>query len=174
LGLGLALAKGLVALHGGEANAASDGLGCGSAISIQLPLEQAHEKISETVESAAEPARPWRILIVEDNPVAARSTQLFLTHTGHSVAVAHSGREGLETALRFRPNVVLCDIGLPEMDGYVAHALRRELGAAAYLIAVTGYGQDEHQRRAREAGFDAYVTKPIISMSCNECWGDWI
>jgi CheY-like chemotaxis protein len=115
--------------------------------------------------AAARPAaRAYRILVVEDNRDAAESMKLLLEVTGHQVEVAHTGPAGVTAALQFRPQVVLCDIGLPGgMDGYaVARALRREpaLGSA-YLVALTGYGREEDLRLAREAGFDLHLTKPV-------------
>jgi len=88
---------------------------------------------------------------------------MFLAASGHTVEVAHDGRTGIETARRFRPEVVLCDIGLPVMDGYaVCQALRKEPGLNdAFLIAITGYGQEEDERRTRDVGFDAHLTKPV-------------
>ena len=88
---------------------------------------------------------------------------IFLTRLGHSVKIAHSGQEGIDAARRFQPEIVLCDIGLPEMDGYaVARALRCEPGVnEAYIVAVSGYGQQEDRRRAFEAGFDKHLTKPV-------------
>ncbi|HWP59186.1 MAG TPA: GAF domain-containing protein [Candidatus Acidoferrales bacterium] len=161
LGLGLALVKGLIELHGGKVQAESAGPGRGAEISVELPIGAALAR-RDLVAAAAGASRPWRILIIEDNSVAAKSTEMLLETLGHTVEVAHNGKDGVEAARRFRPEVVLCDIGLPEMNGYaVAQALRQEAGLNAYLIALSGYGQDEYQRRAREAGFDAYVTKPI-------------
>lgn len=106
--------------------------------------------------------RPRRILLIEDNLDAADSLRLALELEGHQVAVAHDGPQGLERARQLTPEVVLCDIGLPDMDGYaVARALRREPGLRdAFLIALTGYAQPEDQQRALEAGFDAHLTKP--------------
>ena len=88
---------------------------------------------------------------------------MFLTETGHAVEIAHNGRDGVQVARRFRPEIVLCDIGLPGLDGYaVARALRQEPGLyGVYLIAVSGYGQNTDKRRASEEGFNAYLTKPI-------------
>jgi CheY-like chemotaxis protein len=107
--------------------------------------------------------RACRILLVEDNPDAARSLRFLLEMAGHLVETAPDGREGMETARRFGPEVVLCDIGLPGMDGYdVARALRREPRLAdAYLVALTGYDEAEDRRRALDAGFDDHLTKPI-------------
>jgi CheY-like chemotaxis protein len=103
-----------------------------------------------------------RILVMEDNEAAARMRK-FLTQTGHAVEVAHNGLDGTEAARRFQPQVVLCDIGLPGMDGYsFARTLRGEPEfRRTYLIAVTGYGQEADERRALEAGFDLHMTKPI-------------
>jgi CheY-like chemotaxis protein len=163
LGLGLALVKGLIELHGGEVWASSDGPGRGSEFTIRLPVAPEHQPASATSESISPMIERRRILIVEDNLAAARSLQTFLVHAGHVVDLAHSGVDGIEAARRFRPEVVLCDIGLPGLDGYgVAQVLRKEPGPhAMYLIAVSGYGQEAEQRRALDGGFDAYLTKPI-------------
>jgi CheY-like chemotaxis protein len=113
-------------------------------------------------------------LIIEDNVDAAESMRVLLSLRGHQVALAYSGDEGLTAARTFRPEVVLCDIGLPgEMDGYaVAQAFRQDaLLGSAYLIAATGYGQAEDQSRAREAGFDAHLTKPIDLPALEELLG---
>jgi CheY-like chemotaxis protein len=163
LGLGLALVRGLVELHGGSVHAASEGTGRGSELTIRLPLEPVTPPPRPVAEAEPVAARSRRILLIEDNPMAAESMQMFLEQQGHTVEVAHSGPAGIEAARRFRPGVVLCDIGLPELDGYdVARALKREPDlSGAYLIAVTGYGQDSDRRTAREAGFDRHLTKPI-------------
>ena len=102
------------------------------------------------------------MLVIEDNVDAAESLQTLLKLAGHDVQTALSGPSGLAVAERYRPEVVLCDIGLPGMDGYeVARALRKAPATAGtHLVALTGYGQDEDRRRGREAGFDDYLTKP--------------
>jgi CheY-like chemotaxis protein len=108
------------------------------------------------------PQRPRRCLLIEDHVDAAESLAMLLRLIGHEVEVAFDGADGLAKARSLRPEVVLCDIGLPGMDGYaVARALRAapETGSA-FLIALTGYGQDDDRRRAQEAGFDAHLTKP--------------
>jgi CheY-like chemotaxis protein len=105
-----------------------------------------------------------RVLVVEDNRDSADSLKLLLGLLGHPVEVAYAGPAGVEAARRFRPQLVLCDIGLPgDMDGYaVARALRQESATAgAYLVALTGFGQEEHIQRAHEAGFDRHMTKPV-------------
>jgi PAS domain S-box-containing protein len=165
LGLGLALVKGLVDLHGGEVEAASEGLGRGSRFTLRLPL--AAERNAPEEEEAAPPVRGTgsrRVLVIEDNADAAESLQMLLELSGFEVTTAADGSAGLETARRFHPDVVLCDIGLPGgLDGY---AVARELRAdpalqPVHLIALTGYGQAEDRRRAYAEGFDLHLTKPV-------------
>jgi len=111
--------------------------------------------------------------VIEDNLDAAESLQLALELEGHEVAVAHDGPKGIERARELTPEVVLCDIGLPDMDGYaVAKALRREPGLRdTVLVALTGYALPEDQRRAAEAGFDAHLTKPATVEGVQEVMG---
>lgn len=163
LGLGLAIVKGLVELHGGGVSAHSGGPGQGSEIMIRLPLEEVAAEPTKPTAAVGQSPRPQRILIIEDNPVAAVSMRMFLTDAGHIVQVASNGPTGIEAARRFRPEVVLCDIGLPGLDGYeVARALRQESNLSGiYLLAITGYGQYDDQKRAREAGFDIHLRKPV-------------
>src|SRR5207247_7196951 len=108
------------------------------------------------------PGKSLRVLIIEDSRDTAESLRMLLELSGHEAATAYTGAAGLEAARRLRPDVVLCDIGLPGgMDGYaVAEALRADASASAYLIAISGYGQIDDQRQAREAGFDVHLTKP--------------
>lgn len=134
----------------------------GTRIDIRLPLEERRESAAAPAGDPV-PAGPRRCLVIEDNLDAAESMGLLLELSGHQVEIAHDGYKGLEVARRFRPEVVLCDIGLPGgMTGYdVARRMREEPDlAGAKLIALTGYGQEEDQRRAREAGFDVHLTKP--------------
>jgi len=163
LGLGLALVKGLVELHGGAVRVHSEGSGRGTEFTVLLPLEPATLPARPADDASRQRGRPHRILVVEDNRMAARSLEMFLVNQGHAVEVAHSGPAGIEAARRFRPEVVLCDIGLPQLDGYdVARALRAEDELdGVCLIAVTGYGQGVDQRNARVAGFDRHLTKPV-------------
>ncbi|AKF07237.1 PAS domain-containing protein [Sandaracinus amylolyticus] len=162
LGLGLALVRGLVELHGGTVRAQSEGHGRGAELTITLPLREP----APSAELASAPAetRPRRVLIVEDNEDAAEMLRMVLESGGHHVEVAHTGSEAIARARALAPEVVLCDIGLPGvMDGYdVARALRRDAATkGARLVALTGYGQEEDQRRAMDAGFDRHVTKPV-------------
>jgi two-component system CheB/CheR fusion protein len=161
VGLGLALVRGLVELHGGEVAATSEGLGMGSELIVRLPLATT-DAAAPRVTSPSPPRRSRRVLVIEDNADAAASLQLLLTLEGHAAAVAQNGPDGLALALEFRPEVLLCDIGLPEMDGYeVARAFRSNPAlAGTYLIALTGYGLPEDVQRSMEAGFDRHLTKP--------------
>jgi len=157
LGLGLALVKRLVELHAGTVEVSSGGKGTGAEFVVRLPLAGAPASAATPPTPPATRAR--RVLVIEDNVDAAESLRLALELEGHEVEVAHDGLEGLERARALAPDVVLCDIGLPRMDGYeLARALRAETDA--YLVALSGYGFAEDQRRAAEAGFDAHLTKP--------------
>jgi PAS domain S-box-containing protein len=163
LGLGLAVVKGFVELHGGSVEAHSEGPGHGAEFVVRLPLtEQPARPEPATIKTIVDTTCTYRILVIEDNLVAARTMRMYLSMAGHVVEEAHSGTEGIEAARRFRPDVVLCDIGLPGLDGYaVARALRQAPGVAeGYMIAISGYGQEEDKRRSAEAGFDMHLTKP--------------
>lgn len=161
LGLGLALVKGLVELHGGRISAASAGLERGAEFVLQLP--RASEPSRDAGVKPALVARSRRrVLIIEDNLDAGDSLRQLLELRDHDVALARSGPEGLELARSFHPEVVLCDIGLPEMDGYeVARAFRADsqLGAA-FLVALSGYASPEDRGLAKEAGFERHLAKP--------------
>jgi PAS domain S-box-containing protein len=164
LGLGLSLVKALVALHGGSVQAASEGPGCGSEITILLPREHSLDPPKESGRAPTVAGRTHRILVIEDNRDAAEGMKILLGLVGHQVETAATGAAGVEAARAFHPQVVLCDIGLPGgMDGYaVARALRQEPAlASAYLIALTGYAQEDDLRCAREAGFNRHMTKPV-------------
>jgi PAS domain S-box-containing protein len=161
LGLGLALVRGLVEMHGGSVSVASNGPGTGAAFSITLPLDVSAARVLPAWPDVGS-AAPRRVLVIEDNQDAANSLREVLELDEHVVEVAYTGREGLEKVHAFHPDVVLCDIGLPEMDGYeVARRMRSdpELNRVA-LVAVSGYAQPEDVEMAREAGFDAHLAKP--------------
>lgn len=161
LGLGLALAKGLVEMHGGSVSAKSDGLGKGSEFIVRLPLCDSNiEKVQVACTTNTRKSR--RVLVIEDNLDAADTLRDALELSDHQVEVAHEGPEGIAKARQFKPDVVLCDIGLPGMDGY---AVARELRADAafkdvLLVALTGYTLSEDLRRASDAGFERHLAKP--------------
>jgi PAS domain S-box-containing protein len=161
LGIGLSVARRLIEMHGGQLTAASAGLGQGSTFEIRLPLLL--RQSAPARDPAAFKAEPRRILIVDDNLDAANSLALVLSLDGHVAEAIYCARDALDRAPGFEPDVVLLDIGLPEMDGYeVARRLRAlPVSKPVRLIALTGYGQAEDVRRAREVGFDAHLVKPV-------------
>jgi CheY-like chemotaxis protein len=168
LGLGLAIARGLVVQHGGNVSAHSDGVGHGAVFTVRLPAFQedpSHSMIPKASESSAVllNSRHYRVLVVDDNEDAADMLAVAVQIAGYETAVAHDGPEALAVAATFRPDVALLDIGLPVMDGYELAARLRELlpTKPLHLIAVTGYGQEDHRERSRAAGFDMHFVKPI-------------
>lgn len=161
LGLGLALVRGLVELHGGEVEADSEGPGAGTEVIVRLPCASPPEEVPSP--PAPETTAARRILLIDDSAATRDSLQCLLELEGHQVATAVDGAHGMEVAARFRPEVVLCDIGLPgAVNGFeVARRLRaRGNPNGPLLIAVSGYGQERDRRNAREAGFDLHLTKP--------------
>jgi PAS domain S-box-containing protein len=166
LGIGLTLVRTLTEMHGGSVTAASTGPGTGSEFVIRLPaivLADGGSPPSSNLPTEPHAGRGARILVVEDNADVAQGLSNLLKLLNHEVLTASDGPSGLEAARGYRPDVVLLDIGLPGMDGYqVAEQLRREeFGKDLILIAVTGYGHDADRQRARSAGFDQFVTKPV-------------
>jgi len=161
LGLGLALVKGIVELHDGRIVARSAGRERGSEFVLRIPLELSRSQPSDVKQQGRAPV-PRRVLIIEDNVDAAQSLRMLLGFSGHEVEVAYDGPEGIEKALDFRPEVILCDIGLPDMDGYdVARTLRSDPRTRdAFLVALSGYALPEDLQRAAAAGFDRHVAKP--------------
>ena len=166
LGIGLALSKGLVELHGGHLEARSAGPGQGSEFMIFLPRSLVVEvpvSASDPSRDAATQAAPRRILVADDNEDSVETMKLSLQLAGHDVHVAHTGAEAWAIAKRVRPDVGILDIGMPDLSGHdVAERIRHEAwGKGVTLIAVTGWGQDTDKRRALAAGFDHHLTKPI-------------
>jgi PAS domain S-box-containing protein len=165
LGVGLAVVRSLVEVHGGQAYAASEGLGKGSVFTVVLPLLQAGDGSMPANAATQEPQarRPLRLLVVDDNPDAAMTLALLLQAQGHEVAVENGSLAALGRASRDRFDACLLDIGLPDMDGYeLARRLRALPGmASCRLVAVTGYGQHGDRARAYEAGFDDHLVKPL-------------
>jgi signal transduction histidine kinase len=162
LGLGLAIVRGLAELHGGSVRATSAGLGAGATISVTLPAHVEPPALTQGAAPAPPSPRRLRVLVVEDNRDAADSLRMLLDAHGYDVEVAYSGPDGVRAAEAHHPEVIICDLGLPGMDGYaVAGEVRNNPATArTRLIALTGYGQEDDRRRAREAGFDAHLTKP--------------
>jgi PAS domain S-box-containing protein len=164
LGLGLAVARGLVELHGGSIAAHSEGQGRGAAFVVRLPLQTEPAALSQpAAEGPARAAGRGRILVIEDNSDAAESLEMLLRLEGYEVRVAHDGPAGLTAARETGPDAIVCDIGLPGMDGFkVAAALRQDPATSGVrLIALTGYGQAEDRQRALASGFDAHLIKPV-------------
>lgn len=164
LGLGLALVRTLVELHGGSVKALSDGKGQGSTFCIRLPVLKCSQAL-QPLTPAANPERmePIRIVLVEDNPDVRDMLQTLLELDGHEVGAAADGQSAVEMIELQRPDVAIVDIGLPVLDGYeVARRIRsnRE-NAGTLLVALTGYGQAEDRKRAAAAGFDAHLVKPV-------------
>jgi CheY-like chemotaxis protein len=162
LGLGLTVVKRLVELHGGTVTAHSAGPGHGSEILVRLPLTEAPHGPAGGAPGAPA-AGPRRVLLVDDNEDMRTTLRKLLELGGHHVAEAADSTQGLEMLTRLRPDVALIDLGLPGPDGYALTKAARQApeGEAFYLVAVTGYGQPEDRRRALEAGFDAYLVKPV-------------
>jgi len=169
LGLGLALARVLVTLHGGTISAQSSGPGQGSLFVVSLPLANV-EAAQEEVAAAHRAPTSRRVLLIEDNIDAASSLCEALELDAHQVAVAHNGPDGLTMARQFDPEVVLCDIGLPGMTGYeVARAFRGDPALkGCFLVALTGYAMPEDLQQATEAGFDRHLAKPLSLQALEE------
>jgi CheY-like chemotaxis protein len=166
LGIGLALVKGLVEMHGGTVTAESAGMGKGSTLTVRLPVLEAHP------EGAADNAPPGgpaangpgrRILVVDDNKDSARSMAKLLQLRGNEVRTAHDGLEAVEAAKEFRPEVILMDVGMPCLNGYEAtHRIRQQpWGQSITIIALTGWGQEGDRVQSREAGCNGHLVKPI-------------
>ena len=164
LGIGLALARGLIELHGGTIEARSAGSGHGSEFIVRLPRRTVGIAGREgSVEASRQPVVRRRVLIADDNQDAAESLAMLLRMEGHEVCVAHDGRAALDAFATFQPEVALLDIGMPGVSGYtVAREVRKgSLGRAVALIAVTGWGQDSDKAQALAAGFNHHFTKPV-------------
>ena len=167
LGIGLALVKGLVALHGGCVQATSAGLGKGSEFTIRLPRSVVIEAgvvapgVAEVV-SVIHGLR-CRIVVADDNRDAADSLKMLLEFAGHDVFVAYNGQQALDLGARERPRVFVLDVGMPDITGYeVARRIRQQAwGRNVLLLAVTGWGQDDDKQKAKAAGFDFHFTKPV-------------
>ncbi|PQA59716.1 PAS domain S-box protein [Siphonobacter curvatus] len=161
LGIGLTLVKQIVELHGGQVEAQSEGLGRGSTFMVRLPTVkevQSHFAVGEDAKTG-----PLRILLIDDNPDATLTLRMLLEIHGYQVHACNSGRDGITAAESLRPDVILLDIGMPDVDGYeTCQQIRQQpWSRGVFIIAVSGYGQKEDQRKAQEAGFNEYLTKPV-------------
>ncbi|MGA8707794.1 MAG: ATP-binding protein [Steroidobacteraceae bacterium] len=168
LGIGLALAHRLIEMHGGTISAQSDGLERGATFTVRLPLHAAHEPPPRAGDPAAgDVATPAlrRVLIVDDNADAADSLSALLQLSGHVVRTTYRGEDALLQVAEFRPDVLLLDIGLPDMDGYeVARRIQAQFGEQRpWLVALSGWGRDDDKQLAHEAGIDVHLTKPVAA-----------
>jgi signal transduction histidine kinase len=165
LGIGLALVKQLVELHGGSISVASAGVGHGSSFTITLPTVAASVQVEAAPHATLQAAspQPLKVLVVDDNPIIADTLGMMLEELGHEFEAVHDGREALDAARAFKPDVILLDIGLPGMDGYeVCRKFRKDTAFKSIpIIAQTGWGQSRDKELATEAGFDYHLTKPV-------------
>jgi len=172
LGIGLALARGLIELHGGSIEAASAGLGHGSEFTVRLPRRVNSGSCAVTAVGAATPVRTTRrrILVADDNRDSAETLAMLLRVDGHEVMIAHDGSAALAAFGGFAPDIVLLDIGMPGPNGYeVAQKIRQSRsGAEIKLIAITGWGQETDKEKAIAAGFDHHLTKPVDTQQLSE------
>jgi PAS domain S-box-containing protein len=165
LGLGLAVVRGLVELHGGRVRAISEGRGRGTRVVVSLPTATAQQPAPRTAPARERASTPLRVLVVEDNVDAADSLRMILEMLGHPAHAVYLGQDAISTAEQWHPDVLLCDIDLPAgMDGYdVARSFRAHRSLKdVHLIALTGWGLDEDRRRSHAAGFDLHLTKPVF------------
>ena len=164
LGIGLSLVKRLVEMHGGEIEADSEGLGTGSTFLVRLPSNvEAVETPAVSTVASSSPTSKLSILVVDDNQDAANTLTLLLKMMGNETRTVYDGEAAVQEADEFHPDVVLLDIGLPKMNGYDAarHIRNQSWSTKVVLIAVTGWGQEDDKRQAREAGFDEHFVKPV-------------
>jgi signal transduction histidine kinase len=164
LGIGLTLVKVLVEMHGGRITAQSSGAGKGAEFTVTLPiLAEPPKSLHQSHEKSAFPARKRRILVVDDNRDAAVSLAMLLKLQGHDVDTAHDGEAAVSRAETMQPEIILLDIGLPQLNGYeVARKVRStDWGRGMTLVALTGWGHDDDRKRSHDAGFDHHLLKPV-------------
>jgi CheY-like chemotaxis protein len=162
LGIGLTLARSLTEMHGGTLEAKSGGLGRGSTFTVRLPAAT-HQEVEQDEQERESAEGGLRVLVIDDNRDSADSATDVLRLLGNHVECAYDGEGGIAVASRLKPQMVLLDLAMPGMDGFEARRrLREQAGSAgAFLVAMTGFGNEDDKRRTREAGFDAHLTKPV-------------
>jgi two-component system CheB/CheR fusion protein len=161
LGIGLALARRLIEMHGGTLEARSDGLGMGSEFTVRVSAPRGLEAHGAARLDDAQPLTGVRVLVIDDTRDAADSMALLIEALGGTTRVAYDGASGLELLERHPADVVLLDIGMPGMDGYgVCRLIRERCGARVGVVAISGWGQEQDKQMAARAGFDAHLTKP--------------
>lgn len=163
LGIGLTIVRQLVGMHGGRVEAKSPGIGMGSEFTVYLPLLESNTHKTTMENDLSKKSRLQHILLIDDLEDLAVTTAMLLKIKGYQVDIRTSGKAGAEAVEAIRPSVVLCDIGMPELDGYQTAQLIRSgrWGGDVILLALSGYGQDEDKQQAMEAGFDGHLTKPV-------------
>ncbi|MDE3059879.1 MAG: response regulator, partial [Pseudomonadota bacterium] len=172
LGIGLTLVRNIAELHGGRIEAHSAGCNKGSEFIVRLPvLKPSQKEMEENVPNPITPSsNRYRVLVVDDNEASAKTLGWMLEMLGHEVKLALDGPSAIETAHVYRPDIVLLDIGLPDMNGYEVCAAMRSDPALEHtaFIAQTGWGQEQHLQRSKEAGFDYHLIKPISIKALQE------
>lgn len=163
LGIGLALSRRLADMHGGTLNAHSDGPGRSATFTVRLPIAELARETPPAPSTPDASLDKKRVLVVDDNRDAGDTLGMILSELGAEVRVVHDGMQALEAFAAYHPAVVLLDIGMPGMNGYeVAGAIRSRFpGQTGVLVALTGWGQEDDRRRAKEAGFNHHITKPV-------------
>jgi CheY-like chemotaxis protein len=162
LGIGLTLARSLTEMHGGSLDAASPGLGQGSTFTVRLPAAS-HQLVTEEEEAREDASGGLKVLVIDDNRDSADSATDVLRLLGNQVESAYDGESGIAVAARLKPHMILLDLAMPGMDGFEARRRLHQLGGSVtpFLVAMTGFGNEEDKRRTRAAGFDAHLTKPV-------------
>jgi signal transduction histidine kinase len=163
LGIGLALARRLAEMHGATLTAASEGEGRGATFTLSLPATETAPRAAQTAAESSRVMAPLKVVIIEDNEDVAETLAEYLQEIGHEVLVAHNGQRGVALVEEARPTVVLCDLGLPEMDGFEVCRRVRALAVSSQpcMIALTGWGRDADLRKTNAAGFDHHLVKPV-------------
>ena len=166
LGIGLALARQLIEMHGGSIEAYSAGLGHGSAFTVRIPVPDGKDQIATALPARDLPSTTRRVVVIDDNVDAANALRRLVQVMGGDCRVAYNGESGLTEVLASQPDIVFLDIGMPNMDGYeVCRRIRRTAGSDILVVALTGWGQERNKQDAADAGFDLHLTKPADAVA---------